>query len=77
MTTLLTPNTNELLRISDLPTELALRQAAPFLARLAKDRGFLESRILPLLEGASDGENWFVAHRYDAEDGSFSLQVFV
>jgi predicted metal-dependent enzyme (double-stranded beta helix superfamily) len=78
MTTLLAPNTNELRRISRLPTEKALRQAAAFLAHLVKDLDFLESRIVPLLEEARDRGDWYVAHRHDYhEDGSYSLQVFV
>ena len=76
-TSSLTPDTNELRKISALPTELALRQAAPFLAHLVKHPDFLESWILPLLEEALDREEWYVAHRDDAQDGSYSLQVFV
>ncbi len=77
MTTALTNETNQLRKISDLPTEAALRQAATFLAPLVKDPDFLGSRILPFLEEARYGGDWYVAHRHDAEDGSFSLQVFV
>lgn len=77
MMTLLAPHTNELREISELPTELALRRAAPLLARLVTDRDFMRSQILPLLEVASVKEDWYVAHRYDAEDDSYSLQVFV
>jgi predicted metal-dependent enzyme (double-stranded beta helix superfamily) len=77
MTTLLTPDTNQLRKISELPTELALRQAATFLSHLVKDPDFVDSRILPFLEVARYGEDWYVAHRHDAEDCSFSLQVFV
>ena len=78
MTTSLAPYTNELRKISELPTELALRRAATFLTRLVKDPAFLGSQIIPLLKEARDGEEgWYVAHRHDAEDGSYSLQVFV
>jgi predicted metal-dependent enzyme (double-stranded beta helix superfamily) len=77
MTTSLTLDTNELRKISGLPTELALRQAAAFLAHLVKDPDFVDSRILPLLEEARRAKEWYVAHRYDAADGSFSLQLFV
>ena len=77
MTTALTQDTNGLRKISDLPTEIALPQAASFLAYVVKEPDFLESRILPLLEEARDRDDWYVAHRHDAEDGSFSLQVFV
>jgi predicted metal-dependent enzyme (double-stranded beta helix superfamily) len=77
MTTSLALDTNELQKLSELPTELALRQAAAFLARLVKDPDFVDSCILPFLEESRHREDWYVAHRHDAEDGSFSLQVFV
>jgi hypothetical protein len=76
-TTSLAPDMNELRDLSELPTEAALRGAAAFLARLVREPGFLEAGILPLLEWAGKAEEWYVADRYDAEDGSFSLQVFV
>jgi Cysteine dioxygenase type I len=37
----------------------------------------VDSRILPFLEEARHGEDWYVAHRHDAQGGSFSLQIFV
>jgi predicted metal-dependent enzyme (double-stranded beta helix superfamily) len=77
MTTTLTPDTNELRKISELPTESALRRAAAFLAHLVKDPAFVGSQVLPLIEEARDSEDWHVARRHDAEDGAFSLQVFV
>ena len=77
MTTLLTPDTNQLRKISGLPTDLALPKAANFLSYLVKDPDFVDSLILPFLEEARYAEDWYVAHRHDAEDGSFSLQVFV
>ncbi len=77
MTTSLTPDTKELQKISELPTELALQQAATFLSHLVKDPDFVSSLILPILEAARSRGDWYVAHRHDAEDGSFSLQVFV
>jgi predicted metal-dependent enzyme (double-stranded beta helix superfamily) len=77
MTTSLTPDTNQLQKISGHPTELALPKAATFLSYLVKDPDFVNSRILPYLEEARYAEDWYVAHRHDAEDGSFSLQVFV
>ena len=77
MTTSLTPDTIQLRKISGLPTELALRRAASFLSRLVKDPDFVGSLILPFLEEAIHGEDWYVARRHDAEDGSYSLQVFV
>jgi hypothetical protein len=77
MTTSLTLDRIQLQKISGLPTELALRKAATFLYHLLKDPDFVDSQILPLLEVARCAEGWYVAHRHDAEDGSFSLQVFV
>jgi predicted metal-dependent enzyme (double-stranded beta helix superfamily) len=75
-TTSLALDTNELQRLSALPTDLALRQAVPFLAHLVKDPAFLEAEILPLLGEARGTEDWYVAHSYEGEDHSFSLQVF-
>jgi predicted metal-dependent enzyme (double-stranded beta helix superfamily) len=76
--TLLAVDTNDLQRLSELPTELALRQAAPFLAHLVKDPAFLEAEICPLLEVASSTKgDWYVAKRYEGEDHSYSLQIFV
>ena len=78
MTTLLAPETNELQKLSELPTELALQQAAPFLAHLVKDPTFLEAEILPLLQEArAREEDWYVAHSYEGKDDCFSLQLFV
>ena len=76
--TLLAVDTNNLQRLSELPTELALQDAAPFLAHLVKDPTFLEAEIFPLLdEVRSTEEDWYVAHSYEGKDRSFSLQVFV
>jgi predicted metal-dependent enzyme (double-stranded beta helix superfamily) len=58
-----------------LPPELALREAVPFLSRLVRDPGFLDSHVLPLLEETGRAEDWYVAFRRD--DHSYSLQVFV
>jgi predicted metal-dependent enzyme (double-stranded beta helix superfamily) len=70
-------STDQLEKSSELPTELALRQAASFLTHLVKDSDFLESLILPLLEEARSAGEWYVAHRHEGEDGAYSLQVFV
>jgi len=58
------------------PPGLALKQAALALAHLARDPAFLSAHVFPVLEGVSEAEGWYVAHRYDARDGSYSLQVF-
>ena len=77
-TTSLALDTNELQMLSELPTELVLQDAAPFLAHLVKDPTFLEAEILPLLdEVRGTEEDWYVAHSYEGKDDSFSLQVFV
>jgi predicted metal-dependent enzyme (double-stranded beta helix superfamily) len=78
MTTALAPETNELQKLSKLPTELALHEATAFLANLVKDPTFLEAEILPLLEDARgrEEEGWYVAHSYEGKDDSFSLQIF-
>jgi predicted metal-dependent enzyme (double-stranded beta helix superfamily) len=69
---------NDLQRLSELPTDPALRQAAPFLAHLVKDTTFLEAEIHPLLEEARGAVgDWYVAHSYQGKDHAYSLQVFV
>ena len=77
MKTTLAPNTNELQKISELSAEGAVRQAAPFLARLVEDAAFIEDEILPLLEEAQGAKDWYVARSYDGESDAHSLQVFV
>ena len=77
-TTSVALDTNQLQTLSELPTELALQQAAPFLAHLVKDPNFLEAEILPLLEEPrGTEEDWYVARSYESRDHFFSLQVFV
>ena len=77
MTTSLANSPNVLRSICELPTESALPRAARFLADLVKEPAFLGSQILPLLGEARYAEGWYVARRYDAHDGAYSLQVFV
>jgi predicted metal-dependent enzyme (double-stranded beta helix superfamily) len=74
--TSLAPGTNELPKLADLLTEMALRGAARFLVRLVEDPAFLENEILPVLRDAQGAKEWYVARRYAAEDGSYSLQIF-
>jgi predicted metal-dependent enzyme (double-stranded beta helix superfamily) len=76
-TTLPAPDTDNLEELSRLPTESALRAAAPFLAHLVKNPTFLDSYVLPLLQEARRIEEWYVPYRLDAQDGSYSLQIFV
>lgn len=77
MTTTFLPNASELRRISELPTESALPRAATFLADLVKDEAFLDSLVLPLVAEAEGENDWYVARRYEPEDGAYSLKVFV
>jgi predicted metal-dependent enzyme (double-stranded beta helix superfamily) len=71
-------DTNQLQRLSELPTEPALQQAAPFLVHLTKDLDFFEGEIRPLLEEARGVEgDWYVAHKLGDKDRTYSLQVFV
>jgi predicted metal-dependent enzyme (double-stranded beta helix superfamily) len=77
MTTTLALIADRLRKISESSKGSALPQAAHFLARLVNDPGFLHYEILPLLEEAKATENWYVARRYDDEEGAYSLQIFV
>jgi len=77
MTTSLANSPNELRSICELPTGSALPRATPFLADLVKELAFLGSQILPLLREARYAEGWYLARRYDAHDGAYSLQIFV
>jgi predicted metal-dependent enzyme (double-stranded beta helix superfamily) len=71
-------DTNHLQSISELPTELALQKAAPFLASLVKNPTFFEGEILPLLQEAGGAEgDWYVARSYGVKDHTYSLQVFI
>ena len=56
---------------------LFVQRDPTFLSHLVQEPDLVESWILPFLEEARHTEDWYVAHRHDAEDGSFSLQVFV
>ena len=60
-TTLLVPDTNDLEKLSHLPTELVLQRAAPLLARLVSDPAFLDACVLLLLEEAREADDWYVA----------------
>jgi predicted metal-dependent enzyme (double-stranded beta helix superfamily) len=71
-------DTDYLRSISELPTELALRQAAPFLVRLVNNPAFIEGEVHPLLEEARGAVgDWYVAHSYGGRDHTYSLQVFI
>jgi predicted metal-dependent enzyme (double-stranded beta helix superfamily) len=71
------PDTIELERLTDLPPALSLRQAVLLLTQLVRNPAFLDAYLLPLVEEARSAEGWFVAHTYEARDGSCSLEVFV
>jgi Cysteine dioxygenase type I len=69
---------HDLQTLSGLPTDLAVRQAVLYVARLVDDPTFFEVEIRPLLEGTGDRrEDWYVARKHEGSDRSFSLQVFV
>jgi predicted metal-dependent enzyme (double-stranded beta helix superfamily) len=71
-------DTDQLRRLSALPTDLAVQRAATFLAHLVKDPIFMEAEIIPLLEEPRGTERgWYVARSYGSGDHSFSLQIFV
>jgi predicted metal-dependent enzyme (double-stranded beta helix superfamily) len=57
------------------PAEVALWRAIPLLSSLMNDVAFMDSHVLPLVEETA--EDWYVAHRHDSPDGSYSLQIFV
>jgi predicted metal-dependent enzyme (double-stranded beta helix superfamily) len=73
----LAPETNELRKISELPTEMALQQAASYLTRMVENPALTGEEIPPLLKEAQGAKDWYVARRYDGEDGAYSLQIFV
>lgn len=77
MTTTFALDTVELQSFCDLPTGQALPRAAAFVADLVRDRSFLLSHVLPLLEGARSLESWYVDRRWDDPHKSYSLQLFV
>ena len=56
---------------------MALPKAASFLADLVRAPAFFEAEVPTLLQAAQGTKDWYVAQRHDAEDGSFSLKVFV
>lgn len=74
---LLAPDTNKPAALFCPPSGLTLQQAVAFLEQLSSDTAYLSLWILPLMERAEGRENWYVADRYNAPDGSYSLQVFV
>ena len=76
-TTVLGRDADELRGICALPTEAALPEAAAFLTDLVRDPIFAWAQIPSILEEARGAKDWYVARRYEAEDGSYSLQVFV
>jgi hypothetical protein len=60
-----------------LPPEPNLQDGALFLVRLVSDPAFLNLWVFPLLKQAELAQDWYVAHRHDSPDGTYSLQVFV
>jgi hypothetical protein len=69
---------NDLQDLTGLPTELAVRRAALYVARLVEDPTFFEVEVRPLLEDTGGRRaDWYVASKHEDSDRSFSLQVFV
>ncbi len=60
-----------------LPPKPTPQSSALFLLRLVSDPTFSNLRVFPLLKQAELAQEWYVAHRHDSPDGSYSLQVFV
>jgi predicted metal-dependent enzyme (double-stranded beta helix superfamily) len=71
---LLAPDTSNTNVLFGPPMRLHLEEAASYLTRLVKEPSLL-ALIRPLLTQESEG--WYVAHRWRAPDGSYSLEVFV
>lgn len=71
---LLTPNPSKSKDLFVPPLGLTMQQAVHFLDRLVREPAFLD--WIPLLLG-QESEGWYVSHRREAPDGSYSLQVFV
>ena len=57
--------------------QLTLQGAVPLLCRLAKDKLFLGKHVVPLLEETTEADEWYMAHRWEGEDDSYSLEIFV
>jgi predicted metal-dependent enzyme (double-stranded beta helix superfamily) len=76
-TTTFAPGTDKLQTFCDLPTEQALPRAAAFVAGLVRDRSFLRSHVIPLLEEGRGAGRWYVARCWDGPDRSYSLQIFI
>ncbi len=72
--TLLTPDKSKPNVFFAPPMGLHPGEAVAYLNRLVKEPALL-ALVRPLLERES--EDWYVAHRWKAPDGSYSLQVFV
>ncbi len=72
--TLLAPDTGKANVLVAPPMGLHLGEAISYLNRLVKESSLL-ALVRPLLVRESEG--WYVALRWRAPDGSYSLQVFV
>jgi predicted metal-dependent enzyme (double-stranded beta helix superfamily) len=77
VTTSFAPEMSELEKLSDFSPELALQAAGPILTDLVSNREFLDLQVLPLLGQSGWTQEWYVAHRHDGADGSYSVQVLV
>lgn len=59
------------------PKGLTLPGAVAYLQQTLADPNLRGRRLAPILEEAEGAENWYVARRHDAPDGSYSVRVFV
>lgn len=66
---------SELQKLSEGSSDPALQEAIPVLARLVRERAFLDSHIFPLMEQAEWAEDWYLVRSY--KDGFCALQIFV
>jgi predicted metal-dependent enzyme (double-stranded beta helix superfamily) len=74
---LLAPEMSLLHKLSEFPSDPTLQEAVPVLARLVREPTFLDSYVQPLVEQGERAKDWYVAHCYEDEDGSYSLQIFL
>lgn len=70
------PDMSGLYKLSETP-DPTLQEAVPILVRLVRERSFLDSYILPLMEQTECIKDWHLAYCYEGEGGSCSLQIFV
>ena len=73
----LAPDMSQLHKLSELSPDPTLQEAVPVLGRLVREGAFVGLYVQPLVQQAELAEDWYVAHCYEDEDGSYSLQIFL